>query len=141
VKKAATISIRALDANHDPIYGNGANSFLTDLDAVAQIIQTRLLLFEGEWWADLGDGLPLFQTILGTNNGKKTTVVSDAIRAVIEGTPFVDEVSAIYTNFNAASRQYTFACQVETAFSSLTVQFQPGSSAVIASDSSTTTGS
>lgn len=136
----ATISIRALDSNHDPIYGNGANAFLTDLNAVAQIIQTRLLLFEGEWWADLTDGLPLFQTILGTNNGKKTTVVSDAIRTVIEGTPYVTEVSAIYTNFNASTRQYTFACQVETSFGTVTVQFQPGNSAAI-SGSSTTTGS
>lgn len=128
----ATISIRGLDANHDPIYGNGPDAFLTDLDAVAQIIQTRLLLFQGEWWANLTDGLPLFQTILGTDNGKKTTVVSDAIRAVIETTPYVIGVSAIYNNFDSTSRQYTFACQVETTFGSVTVQFQPGSSATIA---------
>lgn len=135
-----TISIRALDTNHDPIYGNGANAFLTDLDAVAQIIQTRLLLFEGEWWSDLGDGLPLFQTILGSNNGKKTTVVSDAIRTVIEASPYVLNVSAIYTEFNAGTRQYTFACQVETSFGPLTVQFQPGNTAAIGGGS-TTTGS
>lgn len=128
---SATISIRALDANHDPIYGNGAAAFLTDIDAVAQIIQTRLLLFEGEWWADLGDGLPMFQEILGTNNARKTTVISDAIRDVIAGTPYVTNVGAIYSNFNASTRQYTFACEVHTAFGTVTVQFQPGNSASV----------
>ena len=127
----ATILIRALDANHDPIYGNGVGSFLADIDAVAQIIQTRLLLFQGEWWAALQDGLPLFQSILGSNNGKKTTVISDLIRTVIEGTPYVTQVGTIVTNFDNATRQYTFACAVKTQFGQLTVQFQPGSSASI----------
>lgn len=126
---AATISIRQLDLNHDPIYGNGPAAFLTDIDAVAQIIQTRLLLFEGEWWADLGDGLPLFQSILGSNNGKKATVISDLITAVITNTPYVNDVGAIITIFDADTRQYTFACQVSTVFGTLTVQFQPGAAA------------
>jgi hypothetical protein len=127
----ATVSIRALDANHDPIYGNGAAAFLTDIDAVAQMIQTRLLLFQGEWWADLTDGLPLFQSILGSNNGKKGTVISDLIRARIEGTDFVNGVIAIGNNFNATSRQYTFSATVDTAFGTLTVQFQPGNNAAL----------
>jgi hypothetical protein len=48
-----TISVRKLDANHDPIYGNGVADFLTDLDAVAQLIDTSLLLLQGEWWNNL----------------------------------------------------------------------------------------
>jgi hypothetical protein len=127
----ATISIRALDADHDPIYGNGATAFLTDIDAVAQIIQTRLLLFQGEWWSDLTEGLPMFQSMLGSNNGKKGTVISDLIRSNIQGAPFVTQIGNIVSNFNASTRQYTFACQVETAFGTLFVQFQPGNNAAL----------
>lgn len=125
----ATISIRALDTNHDPIYGNGAAAFLTDVDAVAQIIQTRLLLFQGEWWADLTDGLPLFQSILGSSNGSKDTVISDLIRSRIAETPYVNEVGTINVSYDSIARQYTFSCTVETAFGTLTVNFQPGTTA------------
>ena len=37
-----------LDANYDPIFDPDAE--LSDLQAVAQAIRTRLLLFMGEWW-------------------------------------------------------------------------------------------
>lgn len=125
------ISIRALDENHDPIYGNGAAAFLTDIDAVAQIIKTRLLLFQGEWWMDLTDGLPLFQSILGTSNPNKQTAIADLIRDNIQNAPFVTDVSEIESKFDSASRQFTFICYVNTVFGSLTVQFQPGASASI----------
>jgi hypothetical protein len=124
------ISIRQLDSNHDPIYGNGQNNFINDIDAVAQIIQTSLLLFQGEWWADLGDGLPLFQSILGSNNGKNSDAIALLIQDVILGVPFVTGVENIVSVFTT-NRKFEFQCQVITAFGQLTVTFQPGASAVL----------
>ncbi len=43
---APTITCLALDADGDLLW----NSILTDIDAVSQLIKTRLLLFAGEWW-------------------------------------------------------------------------------------------
>ena len=55
----ATIKVRRLDEMYDPEFGGGKNSYVSDLDAVAQIIKSRLLLFKGEWWEDLNIGLPV----------------------------------------------------------------------------------
>ena len=124
------ITVRALDSNHDPIYGNGQNNFLNDINAVAQIIQTSLLLFQGEWWADLSEGLPLFQTILGSNNGKKNEAIVLAIQNVILGVPFVTGITNIVTTYNT-KRVFSFSCIAETQFGLINVQFQPGASAIL----------
>jgi hypothetical protein len=126
------ISVRALDSNHDPIYGNGQNNFLNDIQAVAQIVQTSLLLFQGEWWEDLNEGLPLFQQILGTNNGKKTDAISLLIQNVILTCcpPFITGVKDIVTVYRT-NRNFTFACVVETVFGLVTVNFTPGAAAVL----------
>ena len=60
-----TITYRKLDQNGDPIWGNGQGSFVSDIDAVAQAIYTRLRLLFGEWWENLSIGTPLFQSMLG----------------------------------------------------------------------------
>jgi len=44
-----TILYRKLGPNADPIRGQGLNDFLTDLSSVAQAVQTRLALWQGEW--------------------------------------------------------------------------------------------
>ena len=125
-----TISIRGLDSNHDPLYGNGQGNFINDIDAVAQIIQTSLLLFQGEWWKDLNEGLPLFQSILGSNSGKKSDAISLLIQNVILSVPYVTGVQNISTSYNTA-RAFSFSCEALTQFGIVTVTFQPGSIAVL----------
>lgn len=124
------ISVRALDANHDPIYGNGQGNFLNDILAVAQIIQTSLLLFQGEWWANTNEGLPLFQSILGSNNGKKFDAVSLLIQNTILAVPFVIGISNVVTTFSP-NRAISFSCVAVTQFGNINVSFQPGSSAAL----------
>jgi hypothetical protein len=124
------ISVRQLDANHDPLWGNGQNNFVNDIEAVAQKIQTSLLLFLGEWWLNLNNGLPLFQSILASNNGKKADAISLLIQEVIIGVPFVTGISNVVTTFTT-NRKFTFTCLVETQFGQIAIQFQPGASAVL----------
>ena len=58
---------RALDANGDYSFGQGAANFLVNSPAaVAQLVQTRLLLFLGEFFLDTSDGTPYYTQILGT---------------------------------------------------------------------------
>lgn len=126
------ISVRALDSNHDPLYGNGQGNFLTDIDAVAQTIQTSLLLFQGEWWAALDQGLPLFQSILGSNNGKKADAITLLLQEVILNCcpPFVTGIQNIQTTFTT-NRIFTFSCEAVTQFGVIVVKFQPGAAAVL----------
>lgn len=124
------ISVRQLDNNHDPIYGNGQGNFIVDLQAVAQIIQTTLLLFEGEWWGNTKQGLPLFQSILGSSNGKKTDAIALLIQQQILAVPFVTGIINVQTSYSP-NRQFIFSCVVNTQFGTIVVNFQPASSAVL----------
>ena len=114
-----------LDPDYDPIFTTNAE--LTDLAAVAQAILTRLRLFEGEWWENLGSGTPMFQEILGqraTQSGQE--IMSLALAARVSGTPFVSGVTNIQTTYEPIARKFTFNCIAQTAFGTVPVSFQPG---------------
>ena len=118
------IAVRQLDSNHDPLWGLGQANYLVNIQAVAQIIQTKLLLFEGEWWQNLNEGLPLFQSILGSSSGKKPDAISLLIQTRILQTPFVTGIENVITTFST-NRKFTFSCTVLTEFGPLTVIYQP----------------
>ena len=122
----SSITYRALDPNNDPMRGQGQANFLTDADAVGQAIRTRLLLFEGEWWADLSDGTPWWQSILGTAGGQRLVqTVSLAIQSRILGTPFVTGIQNLQASFDSAQRKFDFYAEVQTQFGVVVVQNIP----------------
>lgn len=93
----ATITVRKLDpVTWEPLAGNGQGNFISDIDAVAQIIKQRLQLLQGEWWADQTDGLPFWQGIAGyqgaANNIQNINLL---IQNRIIGTVGVTGVSAV----------------------------------------------
>jgi hypothetical protein len=116
---AATITVRSLGANNDPLYGNGANDFLTDIDAVAQIILTKLRFFQGEWWENSLAGVPMFQSILGQANGRNTSAIAAILQNVILSVPYVTSISALSCTYN--NRVLSFSCTVLTAFGTIQV--------------------
>jgi hypothetical protein len=125
-----TISVRQLGPNHDPLWGNNQNNLIIDLQAVAQIIETSLLLFQGEWWENLTEGLPLFQSILGSNNGKKSDAVALIINTRILQVPYVLSIFNIVTTYSS-NRQFTYSSSVNTQFGTLNINFTPGLAATI----------
>lgn len=123
----ATILYLRLDANGDPVFD--PNVALADADAVRQAIQTRLLLFEGEWFEDLNEGTPLFQQILGViKKAGNQDVASLAITARIAGSPFVTGVSDISSSVDE-KRKLTYSATAQTIFGPVPVTFTPGSAA------------
>jgi hypothetical protein len=110
-----TITVRALDANWEPLQGNGQKNFLSDTEAVAQIIAQRLKLFQGEWWENLLDGLPMFQKILGAGGSQRgLQVIVELISQRITGTVYVTGISAISATYQ--NRRFAFSATVETQF-------------------------
>ncbi|CQR71690.1 hypothetical protein SOV_04860 [Sporomusa ovata DSM 2662] len=107
---------RRLDSNGDYVFGSNQQAFISKADAVAQAIYTRLKLLLAEWWEDTQDGLPLFQSILGvrTNRGKQAIdiIIQDRIR----GTTDVTGIYNFTSTFDNETRQYSFKCQVDTAY-------------------------
>jgi hypothetical protein len=129
----ATITVRKLDpVTWEPQFGNGQENFISDLEAVTQIIATRLKLFQGEWFLNLEDGLPLFQSILGSSGGQRNlTVITNLIAARILGTPYVTAIVSITSSYQ--NRKFVFSATVATQFGVVTVSNSPGTSAILTS--------
>lgn len=99
--------------------GQGASNFLSDVDAVAQIIRTRLLLFQGEWFEDTADGTPMFQSLLGrTITLQAATLI---LRGRILGTPYVSAITSFSLTLNPNARTFSFSANVLTQFGTVSV--------------------
>lgn len=116
---------------NDPQYGQGISNFLSDLDAVAQIIYTKLQLLRGELFSNIGIGTPVFQSILGVPN--TNAAVAFLLRQQIVSVPFVLSVSNLNISYVGSTRAYSFSCDVQTAFGKLSINNQPlpGTSAIL----------
>lgn len=127
----ATITVRAVDPiTGEPLQGNGQSNFLFDLAAIVQIIRTRLLLFTGEWFLNLLDGLPMFQSILGSSGSSANIeVVINIICQRIQGTPFVNSVNRVVASYQ--NRKFTFSAEAETPFGTVFISNVPGSSSTL----------
>lgn len=110
---------RKLDANGDYTFGGGSTDMLKDKGACAQAIKTRLLLLLAEWWEDLNEGLPLFQSILAKRN---IQIAEKIIRERIEGTQHVNQITFFQSFFNNESRDYSFYAIVDTDFGEITLE-------------------
>ena len=122
----ATIIYRRLDDNHDPMYGQSRSNFLTDADAVAQAILTRLLLFQGEWWESTLEGLPLWQQILGQPGGQaRLEQVTLLIQQRILTTPYVVAINQLVSSYNPNTRLIDFYAEVKTRFGLIAVSNTP----------------
>jgi hypothetical protein len=130
----STILYLQLDQHYDPLFD--PTTELSDLDAVAQAIQTRLLLFEGEWWEDLLEGTPLFQQILGYRRQTSgQDLATTALTTRVMGTPYVSAVTNVQVQFNPSTRGFNYAATVYTSFGTIAISGPavptPGSSAEI----------
>ncbi|MGL5726397.1 MAG: hypothetical protein ACRCYD_00865 [Plesiomonas sp.] len=63
----------------DPLTGDIVTSgeqFITGQEEIAQTIQTRLRLYLGEYFRDITDGTPWFETILGKDTNRNAAEAS-----------------------------------------------------------------
>ncbi len=107
---------RRLTPAGDYSFGQGALEYLTDVNAVAQAIKTRLRLLQNEWWENLTEGLPLFTRLLTARNTETAALL---IRERILSTPHVTAI----TDYTAerSGNGYAFTATVETGFGKLRV--------------------
>lgn len=106
-------------ANGEPDFTSAP---LTDLLAVRQAIQTRLLLFQGEWWENLNDGTPMFQSILGSSGSKTNlSAIANMLSSRIYGTPYVSKVSNVSVTYNKSNRTYSYSADAQTVFGTTTI--------------------
>lgn len=116
----ATITVRALTPNWDIRSGNGAQDFLQDGEAVAQIIQSTLLLLQGEFFLNTAVGTPLFQQLL--SNPIASSAVALIFQNIILGVPYVTGITSLAVTYQPASRAFSFSAVVTTQFGTIQLQ-------------------
>lgn len=120
-----SLRYRRLDANHDYTFGQGRGNYLTDVDAVAQAILTRLLLFLGEWWEDTQDGLPMWQSFLGAPATQSKKEARDRlIQERILGTEGVENIEDFSSTQSSETGKYEVAVVVNTVYGQVVVTNQ-----------------
>ena len=108
---------RALSPTGDYVFGPTAHFLVNTPAAVAQLIQTRLALYVGEWFLDQREGLAKSQ-ILGNN----TQATRDPeIQQRILGTPGVKSLLS-YQSAVDPQRNFTVSANVDTIYGEVTIQ-------------------
>ena len=111
--------------NGEPSFGQGQQDFVTDNDAVAQAILTRLQLYISEWWEDINDGLPLWTQIMGYNGANKAHVDAVIKQRISDtklvDTPLVKNVSGTFGMYLQDTRDYSFVCNVQTIYGTVQI--------------------
>ena len=122
---------RRLDQNGDYILGTGSNNFYSNNQAVAQAVITWLKLLRAEWWEDVNNGLPLWQSILGQpgseiNRHSVDNIIQERIRDLRLGDqPLIDVINNYDSDWDNINRSYKFTCTLTTIYSTtLTIQEQ-----------------
>lgn len=107
---------RALDADGDYTFGQGAQNFLVNSPAcVGQAVLTRLKLMRGEWFLDQSVGMP-YSTEVFVEGGRLTA--DQAARAVILGTQGVSSIENYSSSFTA-NRAWIVSAVINTIYGAL----------------------
>ncbi len=114
--------VRAIDQNHDWLFGKGQNDYRRNLSAVVQNINTRLSSFLGDCFFDNAAGIDWFN-LLG---GKDQLALNLAISAVILNTENVTGIFQLSLTLNVR-RNFEIRYVVQTTYSraSATFTFDP----------------
>ena len=106
--------VRKQDANGDKVWGHGQADFWRDQpEAVAQLVQTRLGLWLGQWFLFSTDGTPYQTKILG----KRTEATRDPLlQARILQTPGVQAIKQYSSALNRDTRAWSVRGLIDTIY-------------------------
>ena len=120
---------RKMDVNGDYVFGLNEQGFLKDNEAVAQAVVTKIKLLKGEWWEDVSEGTPFFQSILGINATLESKIAIDLIirdrilqvenvETIVTFKSEIDKIE-VEVEIDNVSRSYMLYCELETNFGEL----------------------
>lgn len=104
------MTVRLLDADGD--ITTSGTQFTSGAEEIAQTVKTRLRLFLGEYFRDITDGTPWYESILGkegTLSSKEATIKNRIIR-----TDGVTGLAEFTTGFDINTRVYTVKAVILT---------------------------
>lgn len=107
--------VRALDSNGDWTFGQGLNDYKSNINAVAQDIQTNLKMFLGDCFFATTTGIDWWN-LLG---GKNLPAIVLSINNTLLGVTGVTGILQTSINLDPTNRVLTVTYQVQTIYSVL----------------------
>lgn len=107
------MTVRLLDPDTGDIVTSGTQ-FTTGAEEVAQTVKTRLRLFLGEYFRDITDGTPWWESILGKEGS--LTSKEAAIKNRIIRTDGVIQLTSFSTDFDIDTRVYSVNAGILTQY-------------------------
>lgn len=101
-------------ADGDYSFGNNIQDFLEGQEAIGQAIKTKILLFYGEWWEDISQGIPMFQSVVGqTNKSNVTNALELLLNERVQEVPGVEVVNEITATISGRTISIYIRCTTE----------------------------
>ena len=111
---------RMLSPTGDFMFGQSLQNFYIDVPAApAQAVQTRLLLWQGEYWLDTNEGTPYPEGVIGKHSQSEAdTVVQDRTL----GAQGVTDISTFQSQVDPDTRGYSVSLEIDTVYGPTQVQ-------------------
>lgn len=106
--------VRRLTNSHDMSFGSGRGDFAVGVEAVAQMVKTRLLLVRGEWFLDTDAGMPYLTEILGKSVDLARAEAT--FKAAIVSVEGVLSLTSFDLTANTTTRKMTVTASVNTIY-------------------------
>ena len=103
--------VRAIDGNHDWLFGKGQNDYRRGLQATIQNINTRLYEFLGDCFFNVGAGIDWFN-LLGSKNQVALNLAISSVILNTEDVTGVEQLSAVLSS----TRNFTVSYKVQTSY-------------------------
>lgn len=105
---------RKLDESGDYSFGQGQDNFWRDVpEAPAQAVQTRLNLWQGQWFLDTREGMTWKTEVLGNRTANTR---DPAVRQHVLGSQGITEILEYSSNLNRETRAFSVVMTVDTVY-------------------------
>ena len=105
--------IRSADSSGDILPVLSSRDLLSGPEAVAQLVQYRLSLLQGEWWEYPEDGFFILEEMRsGRITDADAASLASRITAYIRDTDSVQDVENV--RFSTDRRRFSYSCEIRT---------------------------
>lgn len=103
------MKVRAVDKNHDWVFGGGLGSYKRESEAISQCVKTALLSVKNNWFLDVTHGIAWFE--YWTKNPNVLRMEREVKQAILN----VDGVLSI-TDFDIVIDSETRKCVISVSY-------------------------
>lgn len=113
---------RRLSSDGDYILGQGSSTFISGNEAIAQALVTWIKLLYGEWWENVNEGTPLWQSMIGKPGSESNlksidNILKNRILTLnLNGENLVTSIKDYNRTYDPITRKYTFRVEVITIY-------------------------